>query len=715
MDLTEHWLPFAIVLMPFLGFLITGIFGRKAGKGFSTAVSVGAPAVSFMFVASLYLRYLFTPNSAWRGVETKLGTWFTFGTGAEILDIQFLFQIDHLTLLMCLVVTGVGTLIHVYSSGYMSDVSDTRFARFMCYLNLFMGMMLILVTGGNMLLLFIGWEGVGLCSYLLIGFEYEEDWKAAAGMKAFIVNRVGDLAFILGMIMVVLLEFQLFGKAGLSFDVINEIGLKAQKTAILNHEQMWLLGAAALCFFIGATGKSAQIPLFVWLPDAMAGPTPVSALIHAATMVTAGVYMIARISAFFVPAVFVLNVPFTDFSYDIAVLPLVATVGALTAFLAATAAVAQTDIKKVLAYSTVSQLGYMMMGIGAGAFSAAIFHLMTHAFFKALLFLGAGAVIHALHGEQNMMRMGGLRKKLPVCFWAFMIGGLALAGFPLFSGFFSKDMILFGVYERYLASDKTQLTWLIIWLVGLSGAFLTAFYTFRMLGMTFFGQTRLTKEEQAHIHKPGVAMKFPLQVLMVFAVIGGFVGWPAVTPVIGDKGNKIGAMLEPSIEGKLELEKDFQIMRMKRVRSGEVVETDEERAESWKDKWHHIHHDGELWSMLLSVVLVFFGLSLGYIKFFKAPPTPSSGGLSHEFFRIAWGLDLFYQTLVGFLLVFAVWLHRIIDVGLFDKSFVEGSGRLSLWISELVTAFQTGKVTRSAVYIAVGAIALLAAALTYAV
>ncbi|MDF1664520.1 MAG: NADH-quinone oxidoreductase subunit L [Planctomycetota bacterium] len=715
MDMTDHWLPFAIVMMPFLGFLITGLFGRKAGKGFSSMVSVGAPATSFVFVATLYLRYLFTTQGEWAGFQTALGTWFSFGSGAEILDIQFLFQIDHLTLLMCMVVTGVGTLIHIYSCGYMSDVSDTRFARFMCYLNLFMGMMLILVTGGNMLLLFIGWEGVGLCSYLLIGFEYEEDWKAAAGMKAFIVNRVGDMAFILGMIMVVILEFQLNGRASLSFDVINAIGLQAQETAILTHDQMWLVGAAALCFFIGATGKSAQIPLFVWLPDAMAGPTPVSALIHAATMVTAGIYMIVRISAFFVPAVFVLNVPFTDFSYDIAVLPLVATVGALTAFLAATAAVAQTDIKKVLAYSTVSQLGYMMMGVGAGAFSAAIFHLMTHAFFKALLFLAAGAVIHALHGEQNMMRMGGLRKKLPVCFWAFMLGGLALAGFPLFSGFFSKDMILFGVYERYLASDKTQVTWLIIWLVGLSGAFLTAFYTFRMLGMTFFGKTRLTKDEEAHIHRPGVAMKFPLQVLMVFAVIGGFVGLPAVTPVIGNKGNKIGEMLSPSIQGKIESERDFQVARMKRIRAEEVIETEDEKAESWHDKWHHIHHAGEIWSMLLSVVLVLLGLSLGYMKFFKAPPVASADGLSSEFFRIAWGLDLFYTTAVGFLLVFSVWLHRIIDVGLFDKSLVEGSGRLSLWISELVTAFQTGKVTRSAVYIAVGAIAMLAAALTYAV
>jgi NADH-quinone oxidoreductase subunit L len=711
--MTESWLPFIIVMLPFLGFFLTGILGRKAGKGFSTIVSCGAPLLSFLIVGMIYLEYLTNSNStAQIAVQSSLGTWLQFGSGREMLNVKFDFQIDHLTMLMALVVTGVGTLIHIYSTGYMADVSATRYARFFAYLNLFMGMMLILITGANMLLLFIGWEGVGLCSYLLIGFEYEEDWKAAAGMKAFIVNRIGDMAFILGMIMVVSLEWQVNGQAGLSFDVINEIGHAAQNTHRLTDDQMWLLGAAAFCFFIGATGKSAQIPLFVWLPDAMAGPTPVSALIHAATMVTAGIYMIVRIGAFFIPAVF--SFAIFDYSFEVGVLHLVASVGALTAFVAATAALVQTDIKKVLAYSTVSQLGYMMIAVGCAAFSTAIFHLMTHAFFKALLFLGSGAVIHALHGEQNMLRMGGLRKHLPTCFWAFMIGGVALAGVPLFSGFFSKDMILFKAYERYLASDNTQLSWLLIWLMGMTGALLTAFYTFRMLGITFFGKIRLSESEQAHIHRPGWAMKGPLIILMVLAIFGGYVGLPEITPGIKTP-NKIDKFLAPSIKGKHNPQIEFIRYRTESIRSGKHKVDPAHAAESMEDKWHHKHVSGEIKSMILSIFLVMLGIVGGYLRFFKTPPPKPSGTLIHEFLREAWGLDMFYQALVSFFIKCSHWLHRFIDVLLFDKSLVEGSGRLSLWISELVTAFQTGRVTRSAVYIALGAIVLLSVALTYAV
>ena len=396
---------------------------------------------------------------------------------------------------MCLVVSGVGFLIHVYSAGYMHD--DEGFARYFTYLNLFVFMMLTLVTANNLLLMFVGWEGVGLCSYLLIGFWYKKDSAANAGKKAFIVNRIGDFGFLLG-IFFLLTTLGSHGVWTLDFGEL-------QKHAHL------LTGAAAtlitLLFFVGATGKSAQLPLYVWLPDAMEGPTPVSSLIHAATMVTAGVYMIARLNFLYVMA------PTTMF--------VVTLVGVLTALFAATIGCAQYDIKRVLAYSTVSQLGYMFVGVGSGAFAAGIFHLMTHAFFKGLLFLAAGSVMHAMSGELDMRKMGGLRKRTPVTYWTFLAGCIAIAGVPGFSGFFSKDEIMWKVFANYGGS-------LVFWGIGALTAGLTAFYMFRMFFTTFHGECRAPEEVKHHIHESPAVMTIPLVILAVLSVVGGWVGVPRI-------------------------------------------------------------------------------------------------------------------------------------------------------------------------------------------
>jgi NADH-quinone oxidoreductase subunit L len=399
---------------------------------------------------------------------------------------------------MLFVVTFVGFLIHVYSVGYMSH--EEGFRRYFAYLNLFMGSMLLLILGNNYMVMFVGWEGVGLCSYLLIGYYYEEKFPPWAGRKAFIVNRVGDFAFLTGL-------FALFAHYGtLTYsELFPQIAADATKATAPYLLGMTFAAFVALCFFVGAMGKSAQLPLYVWLPDAMAGPTPVSALIHAATMVTAGVYMVAR----------------TNVIYQLApgISILVAAVGAATALFAATIGVAQTDIKKVLAYSTVSQLGYMFMAAGLGAYSASIFHLGTHAFFKALLFLGSGSVIHAMGGEQDMTKMGGLKKFLPVTYWTFLLGTLAIAGFPPFAGFFSKDEIL------HAAASQHQ--WA-LYGVGLLTAGITSFYMFRAVYLTFFGKFRGTHEQEHHLHESPPVMTFPLIVLALGAATTGFLGLPAV-------------------------------------------------------------------------------------------------------------------------------------------------------------------------------------------
>ncbi len=475
-----------IPLLPFAGAAVNGLAVR-APKWLVTAVGVGFPLATLALSLVCLLEYAML----WpRALDRVLYQW----TAGELaIDVAFL--LDPLSAVMLFVVTFVGFWIHLYSVGYMAH--EPGYRRYFAYLNLFLGAMLLLVLGNNFLVLFVGWEGVGLCSYLLIGFYYDQKFPPYAGKKAFIVNRIGDFAFLVGL-------FALFAEFGtLDFRLLfPQIAASAAATAPYALG-LSFAGFVALCLFVGAVGKSAQIPLYVWLPDAMAGPTPVSALIHAATMVTAGVYVVARSNVLYQLA--------PEVSLTVAV------IGAATALFAATIGMAQNDIKKVLAYSTVSQLGYMFLALGVGAYTAAIFHLVTHAFFKALLFLGSGSVIHAMGGEQDMRRMGGLKKHLPITYWTFVIGALAIAGVPGFAGFFSKDEILH-------AAAAGGHWWL--WAVGLLTAGLTAFYMFRAVHLTFHGEFRGTEEQKHHLHESPWVMTLPLGVLAVGAVVAGYVGLP---------------------------------------------------------------------------------------------------------------------------------------------------------------------------------------------
>jgi NADH-quinone oxidoreductase subunit L len=473
-----------IVLLPLLGFLVNGLLGNRLGKRFVSAVGCGLPIAAF----AVTLKYFLDLRAGGFAPIVEVAyTWFS--VGPESLEVAFYF--DRLTAVMALIVTGVGSLIHVYSIGYMKE--DKSYARYFAYLNLFLFFMLTLVLGRSLLVLFVGWEGVGLASYLLIGFWFEDPEKAAAGKKAFITNRIGDAGFLLGM-------FVVYGVLGtLDMDRINAAFMATPAPAVSAS----LVG---ILLFIGACGKSAQIPLHVWLPDAMAGPTPVSALIHAATMVTAGVYLVARLSGVYMHA------PEAS--------AVVATIGVATAFFAATVAVVQTDIKKVLAYSTVSQLGFMFVALGVGAYGAAIFHLYTHAFFKACLFLGAGSVIHALGGEQDVRRMGGLAKKIPVTFWTFAIATAAIAGLPPLAGFFSKDEIV------WFALASSQGGAALLFGIAAFTALLTAFYMFRLLWLTFLGKSRMTREVEHHVHESPPSMTGVLVVLAVLSGIGGFLSIP---------------------------------------------------------------------------------------------------------------------------------------------------------------------------------------------
>jgi NADH-quinone oxidoreductase subunit L len=474
---------FLIPLLPFAGFLLNGIFGRRLPRVLVTAIALLAPLASFgVVLGNTFGRFCDMPMPATLPVTETYGQWLSAGT----LHVDFSFVLDHLSLIMLLIVTGVGLLIHIYSAGYMSH--EDGYWRYFAYLNLFLFFMTVLVLAGNALLMFVGWEGVGLASYLLIGFWFQKTSAADAGKKAFVVNRIGDFGFLIGI-------FLLLANFGtLTFSEI------AAKLAANPAWTGGILTATALCLLVGATGKSAQLPLYVWLPDAMEGPTPVSALIHAATMVTAGVYMIARTHFLFDRSPFALSV--------------VAIIGAATALFAATIAVVQNDIKRVLAYSTVSQLGYMFLGCGVAAYSAAIFHLMTHAFFKALLFLAAGSVIHGLGGEQDLRKMGGLRKHLPVTFWTMTVAVFAIAGFPPLAGFFSKDAIL---YATFLEGTSGKL----LWFVGIVTALLTSFYMFRLWYLAFFGKPR---NHDVHPHESPWSMLGPLVILAALSFGGGWIG-----------------------------------------------------------------------------------------------------------------------------------------------------------------------------------------------
>jgi NADH-quinone oxidoreductase subunit L len=476
-----------IPLLPLIGVLINAILGRWLPRRIVAIIATLAVGASFLVAALVFVQMLGLP------VETETGgngreriiplfSWIVAGS----FEIQASILLDQLSILMTLVVTGVSTVIHIYSTGYMEG--ETYYNRYFTWLNLFVFMMLILVLGDSFLTMYVGWEGVGLCSYLLIGYWFEKESAANAGKKAFIVNRVGDFGFALG----IMLVFATFGSLAFK-DVFPAASTILPGTAT----------AIALLLFLGATGKSAQIPLYVWLPDAMEGPTPVSALIHAATMVTAGVYMVARCHSLF--------------EASGSALTWVAWIGVLTAFFAATMALVQQDLKRVLAYSTISQLGYMFLGVGVGSYAAGIFQLTTHAFFKALLFLCAGSVMHALAGQLNIFRMGGLRNKMPWTFGTFLVGVLALSGVPLFSGFFSKDEIL---HDAFVYGSP------LLWVVGVATASLTAFYSFRLLFVAFYGKPRMDKKTEKQIHESAPVIVVPLVILAVFAAIGGYIGLP---------------------------------------------------------------------------------------------------------------------------------------------------------------------------------------------
>ncbi len=578
-----------IPLLPFLGFVVNAGVGRRLSKTVSGGIACAAMIGAFLVAAVATWPILFGDGAP---VEQVVYQWMASGD----LDIAFALRLDQLATVMVLVVTGVGSLIHIYSVGYMHEEAGSEYARYFSYLNLFAAFMLVLVLGASFPVLFVGWEGVGLCSYLLIGFWFQKPSAADAGKKAFVVNRIGDFGFLLGMFLI----FATFGTLDFQ-EVASHVADRAPEAAF------GVLTLTTLLLFLGATGKSAQIPLYVWLPDAMEGPTPVSALIHAATMVTAGVYMIGRNAVLFSHAPITLEV--------------VAVVGAVTALMAGTIGLVQNDIKRVLAYSTVSQLGYMFLAMGAGAYAAGIFHLYTHAFFKALLFLGSGAVIHALAGEQDIRKMGGLRGQLPVTYWTFLAGTLAIAGVPLFSGFFSKDEIL---YKTWTGGFP------VLWVVGVLTALLTAVYMFRLVFLTFHGEpagaeqgARIDQGSRGpapasgghvpahvppaagarHLHDAPPAMAIPLILLAIGSVVAGYVGVPHV---LGGE-NRIERFLEPSFEAH------GRVTAVEEAIAAEPAEPPAEAAEAA----HGAAGSTELTLMGVSIVAAFGGIGLAWFFFLK--------------------------------------------------------------------------------------------------
>jgi len=475
----ETNLALVLLLSPFVGFLFNIFFGSKVSRNVSGAIGTLTVVVSFLLSICFFAQL----NQNGKPFEISLFDWIQVSN----FKLDFGILLDQLSLLWLLFVTGIGSLIHLYSISYMHD--DENMHKFFAYLNLFVFFMITLVVGSNLLVMFIGWEGVGLCSYLLIGFWYKNQPYNDAAKKAFIMNRIGDLGFLIGMFVIAAL-----------FSTLNYTEIKTAISA--GNADAVMLGVAALCLFIGATGKSAQLPLYTWLPDAMAGPTPVSALIHAATMVTAGIFMVTRMNFLF------------DLTPDVQ--HIIAIVGAATALVAASIGLLQNDIKKVLAYSTVSQLGLMFLALGLGAYTVAVFHVITHAFFKACLFLGSGSVIHGLHGEQDMRKMGGLRKAMPITFWTMMISTLAIAGIFPFAGFWSKDEILMVAFEH----NK------VLWVVASIASIMTAFYMFRLMYLTFFKEFRGTSAQKHHLHESPSLITIPLVILAVLAVIGGAINLP---------------------------------------------------------------------------------------------------------------------------------------------------------------------------------------------
>jgi len=636
---TETHLLRWIVLLPLLAAmfhgLAIGLVRRSSDRRLVVALSCGSVIGSFVLSCVALGRLVQIPRGPGRLLLDDVYTWIGAGVSSTRFSAEFGFQLDPLSAVMILIVTFVGALIHVYSIGYMEDDhrDDKGFQRFFCYLNLFMFSMLVLVLADNIVLMFLGWEGVGLCSYLLIGFWYTDRHNAFCGSKAFIVNRIGDFAFLIG----IFLLFSSLSAAGSPVTTFREIaaafdGIREATIAVpawLPFGPEWpVVEVVAICFFIGACGKSAQLPLYVWLPDAMAGPTPVSALIHAATMVTAGVYMVCRFSFLYAAA------PGAS--------ALVAWTGGLTALFAATIAITQTDIKKVLAYSTVSQLGYMFLAAGCGGYSAAIFHLGTHAFFKALLFLGSGAVILAMHHEQDIRRMGGLKRLIPRTQWVFLIGVLAISGFPGFSGFFSKDEIL--VWSTQAAGGP----WL--YRIGLFTAGLTAFYMVRLHCLTFFGESRMSPSVREQVHEVGSVMLWPLYVLAFFAIFSGLFGFPQVW---GDM---------------LSVEKSDSLSRF----LGPVLASVEK---------HHLDHSTEVGMAITAVAVAGLGATLAWWLYVRRPELPERIATTlrgaYELLSNKYYVDEIYDALIVRPLVALSdrVLFRVVDAGIVDGAMVNGTAR----------------------------------------
>ncbi|MDY6843893.1 MAG: NADH-quinone oxidoreductase subunit L [Thermodesulfobacteriota bacterium] len=640
-----------VPLFPLLAVLINGLLGIRFKKGTIGLVACTSLFLSFIVSALIFYQVLQLPADQ-RNIEVVLYTWIGSGT----FNVDFGFLIDPLSLVMMLVVSGVSFLIHLYSCGYMHD--DPGFRRYFVELNLFTFFMLLLVSANNYLLMFIGWEGVGLCSYLLIGFWFERKAPADAGKKAFIVNRVGDFAFLLGMMYM----YKIFGT--LNYLEVFEKAPQMFTTGSL------VVTTITLLLFAGATGKSAQIPLYTWLPDAMEGPTPVSALIHAATMVTAGVYMVVRSNVLYVLA---------PISMEI-----VAIIGAVTALFAATIALTQFDIKRVLAYSTISQLGYMFLAAGVGAFSAAIFHLMTHAFFKALLFLGAGSVMHALAGELDMRKMGGVKKYTPTTYWTFLIATLAISGIFPFAGFFSKDEILWSAFTKNH----------FLWGLGAFTALLTAFYMFRALYMTFHGTSRMDEEVEKHAHESPKIMTVPLTILAVLSVIGGFVGIPIIKGA-----NVFGDFLSPiftSVGGKV-------------VEATTHAHTATHAHEAAHAAGHSIGL--ELSMMGVSLIIAIFGILVAYTAYLKVPDLPrkiaAKFRVIHTFLLNKYYIDELYDFLfVNSIKSFCLFFWKIIDTILVD-GLVNGVGFFVTVFSSIIKRIQTGYVQTYALYILIGVVILV--------
>ncbi len=600
---------YLIPFLPLIGFLVNGLGRKHLSK--SAIGIIGSGVILGSFVLSVLVlmqgRELSSPFVA---------NYFDFIV-VDKLKISFAFQIDQLSSLFLLIITGVGFLIHVYSTSYMHEEKTEHFGRYFAYLNLFVFSMLLLVMGANYVILFIGWEGVGLCSYLLIGFWFKNHEYNKAANKAFVMNRIGDLAFLIAI-------FWFIAKVGsVSFADV----FAAENLAKLSSTDITVI---TLLLFIGATGKSAQIPLYTWLPDAMAGPTPVSALIHAATMVTAGIYMIARSNVLY---------SLSQITMDV-----VAYIGLATALLAATIALKQNDIKKVLAYSTVSQLGFMFLALGTGAYTAAVFHVMTHAFFKALLFLGSGSVIHAMSGEQDIRNMGGLSKKLPTTYFTFLIGCIAIAGIPPLSGFFSKDAILLSAYLKNP----------VLYGIALFTALLTAFYMFRLLFITFHGKFRGTHEQEHHLHESPSAMTIPLIILAALSVVGGFVGVPEA---IMQGGDKLTAFLSPVIA---------------------------------KSEGHHISHTEEYMLMGISTALVLGMIFFAWTKFKNYQRSEEKG--FGKVLENKWYVDELYdRIIVQPLHQFGGFLKSVIENSVVD-GLVNGVGKAVNYGSRQLRLLQSGQV-----------------------